>query len=247
MKSIGSIPLLLTLMFCPAATAQTFRAERRDAQSLEKEIEAQAAQLKGMAPAQKGELAESHIRAHVRLARALADGKQYALGVTTLRRAKAAAYQHMLPKRSREVIGALDDQITVIEWREKSDGRGLRCELFEEPDFTGLKKTRIDYSLDFAWSTAAPDIDVPGDSFSVRLTGFLRATDSPGNPGHSPRGAACAPRSSPGATSRDLCSPARSPTSTTTSRTPPPTRACRPLSPSASPATSRPRSPGAIS
>ena len=90
-KSIGSISLLLTLILYHAAAGQTFRGERSDAQSLDKEIEAQGAQLKGMVPAQKGELAESHIRAHVRLARALADGKQYALGVATLRRAKAAA------------------------------------------------------------------------------------------------------------------------------------------------------------
>jgi hypothetical protein len=171
-----SLPLLLTLLLVASADAQTFtKRPATDVPALEKELESQAAKLKSADPKDKPPLAESHVRAHLRLATALADDKRYALAVTTLRRAKAAANQHMIFKRAREVVGALDDQIAFVEWREKSDGRGLRCELFEESDFTSLKKTRIDHSLDFAWSSASPDIDVPGDSFSARWTGALRA------------------------------------------------------------------------
>ena len=171
-----SLPLLLTLSLIGASFAQKFAArDPNDSASLEKQLESQAARLKSANPKEKPPLAESHVRTHLRLADALADEKRYALAVTTLRRAKAAANQHMLPKRAREVVGALDDRIAHTEWREKSDGRGLRCELFEESNFTKPKKIRTDHNLDFAWSTAAPDTDVPGDSFSARWTGFLRA------------------------------------------------------------------------
>src|SRR5688572_6263513 len=170
------LSLLLSLVLVTAADAQTFsKRPANDIPALEKELESQAAKLKSADPKEKAALAESHLRTHVRLATALADDKRYALAVTTLRRAKAAANQHMIFKRAREVVGALDDQIAFIEWREKSDGRGLRCELFKEPNFTELAKTRIDYSLDFAWSSASPDIDVPGNAFSGRWTGFIRA------------------------------------------------------------------------
>lgn len=177
MGSRTSLLLLLSIVVVAAvADAQTFtKRAASDVPTLEKELESQATKLKSADPKEKSALAESHVRTHVRLATALADDKRYALGVTTLRRAKAAANQHMIFKRAREVVGALDDQIAFIEWREKSDGRGLRCELFKEPNFTELAKTRIDYSLDFAWSSAAPDIDVPGNAFSGRWTGFIRA------------------------------------------------------------------------
>jgi hypothetical protein len=79
----------------------------------------------------------------------------------------------MIFRRAREVVSALDDQIAFIEWREKSDGRGLRCELFDDTEFKSPRKVRHADKLSFiTWSD--PDIDVPGDAFCMRWTGFLR-------------------------------------------------------------------------
>lgn len=175
MGTRASFLLLLTLIVGPSS-AQTFEGRApADSATLERQLDAESTRLNSADAKEKPQLAETHVRTHLRLAHVLADERRYALGVAVLRRAKAAAYRHMLPKRSREVIAALDDQIVLIEWREKSDGRGLRCELFADTDFADLKKTRIDHELDFLWRSAAPDIDVPGDSFSARWTGFLRA------------------------------------------------------------------------
>jgi RHS repeat-associated protein len=49
---------------------------------------------------------------------------------------------------------------------------GLKAEYFDDADFTDLKLTRIDPTIDFAWpGTDSPDPSIDGDTFSARWTG----------------------------------------------------------------------------
>lgn len=49
---------------------------------------------------------------------------------------------------------------------------GLRAEYFDNADFTDLKVTRIDPTIDFAWpGTDSPDPSIDGETFSARWTG----------------------------------------------------------------------------
>lgn len=53
--------------------------------------------------------------------------------------------------------------------------RGLLAELFADPDLNRCVKTRYEDGLDFEWGAGSPDPAVPGDFFSVRFTGWLKA------------------------------------------------------------------------
>lgn len=56
-------------------------------------------------------------------------------------------------------------------------GRGLKAEYFDNTDFTSLKETRIDSTLDFNWE-GNPVVGVDAEGFSVRWTGRIEATHS---------------------------------------------------------------------
>jgi hypothetical protein len=53
-------------------------------------------------------------------------------------------------------------------------GTGLKGEYFDNQDFTNLKVTRTDSTVNFDWGTAAPDSSMDGDSFSIRWTGQVQ-------------------------------------------------------------------------
>lgn len=52
---------------------------------------------------------------------------------------------------------------------------GLRGEYFDNEDFTNLKLTRTDATVDFNWVFASPDPTINSDNFSIRWTGQLIA------------------------------------------------------------------------
>ncbi len=52
---------------------------------------------------------------------------------------------------------------------------GLRGQYFDNDDFTNLKLTRTDATVDFNWGFAAPDPLINSESFSIRWTGQLTA------------------------------------------------------------------------
>jgi glucose/arabinose dehydrogenase len=54
-------------------------------------------------------------------------------------------------------------------------GTGLRGEYFDTIDFTDLKVTRVDPTLNFNWGNGSPDATVGADTFSVRWTGQVEA------------------------------------------------------------------------
>jgi len=55
------------------------------------------------------------------------------------------------------------------------NGTGLKGEYFDNIDFTTLKVTRTDATVNFDWATGAPASGVAADTFSVRWTGFVEA------------------------------------------------------------------------
>jgi hypothetical protein len=52
---------------------------------------------------------------------------------------------------------------------------GLAGQYFDNADFTNLKVTRTDPTVNFNWGTGSPDAAIGPDSFSVRWTGKVKA------------------------------------------------------------------------
>jgi N-acetylmuramoyl-L-alanine amidase len=50
-------------------------------------------------------------------------------------------------------------------------GTGLRGTYYDHPNFTALRRARVDSTVDFAWGTGSPSSTMESDSFSVRWTG----------------------------------------------------------------------------
>jgi hypothetical protein len=70
---------------------------------------------------------------------------------------------------------ATDTRYTAV-FRATGDpgpGSGLRAEYFDGVDFTDLKLTRVDPTVDFRWNEGSPDPRVDADTFSVRWTGSV--------------------------------------------------------------------------
>ncbi|MDZ7950918.1 PA14 domain-containing protein [Nostoc sp. DedQUE09] len=56
-----------------------------------------------------------------------------------------------------------------------SQGDGLKAEYYDNIDFTNLKQTRIDPTVNFNWGAGSPDPSIAVDTFSVRWTGKVEA------------------------------------------------------------------------
>ncbi|MBE9106796.1 PQQ-dependent sugar dehydrogenase, partial [Nostoc cf. edaphicum LEGE 07299] len=56
-----------------------------------------------------------------------------------------------------------------------SQGDGLKAEYYDNIDFTNLKQTRIDPTVNFNWGAGSPDSSIGVDTFSVRWTGKVEA------------------------------------------------------------------------
>ena len=54
-------------------------------------------------------------------------------------------------------------------------GTGLKGEYYDNIDFTNLKLTRTDSTVNFNWSTGSPDTSIGADTFSARWTGQVQA------------------------------------------------------------------------
>ena len=55
-----------------------------------------------------------------------------------------------------------------------TSGNGLLGTYFNNANFTGTTKTRLDSTINFSWGTGAPITGIAGNSFSVRWTGFVQ-------------------------------------------------------------------------
>jgi glucose/arabinose dehydrogenase len=56
-----------------------------------------------------------------------------------------------------------------------SQGNGLKGEYYDNQNFTNLKVTRTDPTVNFNWGVGSPDKSIGADSFSVRWTGQVEA------------------------------------------------------------------------
>ncbi|MBW4613498.1 MAG: PQQ-dependent sugar dehydrogenase [Desmonostoc vinosum HA7617-LM4] len=52
-------------------------------------------------------------------------------------------------------------------------GKGLKAEYFDNLDFTNLKLTRTDSTINFDWADGSPTASIANQTFSVRWTGFI--------------------------------------------------------------------------
>jgi hypothetical protein len=55
---------------------------------------------------------------------------------------------------------------------------GLRAQYYDGRDFTALKLTRVDPTVDFQWGAGSPDPSIGADTFSVRWDGFVEPSGS---------------------------------------------------------------------
>jgi hypothetical protein len=58
---------------------------------------------------------------------------------------------------------------------QRKHGRGLTGEYFDNMDFTALRVTRTDATVNFDWQSTSPDASIGPDTFSVRWTGQVLA------------------------------------------------------------------------
>jgi RHS repeat-associated protein len=66
------------------------------------------------------------------------------------------------------------DRLTRVAYGAEPE-KGLKGEYFDNPDFTNLKLTRTDATVDFAWpALSSPDPSIDSESFSVRWTGQVQ-------------------------------------------------------------------------
>ncbi|MEH2435829.1 MAG: PA14 domain-containing protein, partial [Nostoc sp.] len=56
-----------------------------------------------------------------------------------------------------------------------SQGNGLKAEYYDNIDFTNLKQTRTDPTVNFNWGEGSPDPSIGVDTFSARWTGQVEA------------------------------------------------------------------------
>ncbi|MCC5642546.1 PQQ-dependent sugar dehydrogenase [Nostoc sp. CHAB 5824] len=56
-----------------------------------------------------------------------------------------------------------------------SNGNGLKAEYYDNIDFTNLKQTRTDPTVNFNWGLGSPDPSIGAETFSVRWTGQVEA------------------------------------------------------------------------
>jgi glucose/arabinose dehydrogenase len=56
-----------------------------------------------------------------------------------------------------------------------ANGNGLKAEYYDNIDFTNLKQTRTDQTVNFNWGKGSPDPSIGADTFSVRWTGQVQA------------------------------------------------------------------------
>ncbi|MGF1938233.1 MAG: PA14 domain-containing protein [Nostoc sp. ChiQUE02] len=56
-----------------------------------------------------------------------------------------------------------------------SQGDGLKAEYYDNIDFTNLKRTRTDATVNFNWGSGSPDPLIGADTFSARWTGQVEA------------------------------------------------------------------------
>jgi hypothetical protein len=68
--------------------------------------------------------------------------------------------------------------LIAIADNDAAPAQGLSGSYFDNRDFTALKFTRVDPTINFNWGTGSPDSRIAKDTFSVRWQGQLKAVES---------------------------------------------------------------------
>ncbi|WP_373525146.1 PA14 domain-containing protein [Nostoc sp.] len=99
---------------------------------------------------------------------------------------KLQGLNQLSPTSPSPVIGAQSSLATIDQLQPSisarasssvfSEGDGLKAEYYDNRDFTNLKLTRTDATVNFDWGRSSPNPLITGaDTFSVRWTGFVEA------------------------------------------------------------------------
>jgi hypothetical protein len=70
---------------------------------------------------------------------------------------------------------ATSNAVTVSAAGVIGNGTGVTGQYYDNADFTALRVTRTDATVDFDWSSGSPDASIGPDGFSVRWTGQVQA------------------------------------------------------------------------
>jgi len=163
----NTIYLLLAITFASAALADQKRATQQD-------ITALTEALRTAKGPERADLAEKLILAHMRDASDQEEQGKYAASVDSLRKARGLTI-NLAGTRARELAGKLDVRLTLAQWRQTNQGRGLRAQYFKGTEFDESIGERIDPNIDFLWNIANPVEGYDGDAFTARWTGFVVA------------------------------------------------------------------------
>jgi hypothetical protein len=89
-------------------------------------------------------------------------------------------YVHPLSSEARPIVGALDAGAYEFGTggSPASSGTGLTGRYYDNKDFTALRLTRTDPTVNFSWGSGAPVAGMGADTFAVRWTGFVQAAAS---------------------------------------------------------------------
>lgn len=140
-----------------------------------KALDAQLQAVRAAKPADRPALAQELIKEHVRLSESLLADHKYPAAFDTLRTARGLITAYVPGPAGQQLGGELDARVTLAQWREKNDGRGLRGEYFEDKDLTKRLADRIDPKIDFPWLRGFPIPNLDGEGFAARWTGAIVA------------------------------------------------------------------------
>ena len=90
-------------------------------------------------------------------------------------------YVHPRSSETRPVVGALDAgayEFGTAVGVPAGTGTGLTGRYYDNKDFTALRVTRTDPTVNFSWGSGAPAAGMGADTFSVRWTGTVQAPAS---------------------------------------------------------------------
>jgi hypothetical protein len=140
-----------------------------------KTLDAQLQAVRAAKPAERPALAQELIKEHVRLSESLLAEHKYPAAVDTLRKARGLITAYVPGPVGQQLGGELDVRVTLAQWREKNDGRGLHGEYYENKDFTNKLAEHVDAKVDFPWLRGFPIPNLDGEGFAARWTGVIVA------------------------------------------------------------------------
>ena len=89
-----------------------------------------------------------------------------------------ATYTAMVSRGAKDQAGNALAEDKVWSFATSSTTGGLTGEYYDNKDFTALKLTRTDLTVNFSWGSGSPDPSIAAESFSVRWTGSVKADHS---------------------------------------------------------------------